>query len=128
MANFRVHGCSNIDHGARSGFVCIYFKPKGYWSDVIEVHVRRDYTAKDVPLKECRTVWQTSIKVASGGRDTDAVPCDIEATGYFMEALAFARTFADTVNYGELERAYREERDRRREEFSKEWAAVGVQT
>lgn len=128
MSNFKVYGYLNIEHGARSGCVYLSLKPKGYWSEVIEVYIRRDLSPYEVPLKECHTVWQTSIKVASGGRDGEAVPCDIEATGYFMEALAFARTFADIVNYGELERAYREERDRRREEFSKEWAAVGVQT
>lgn len=117
MSNFTVNGYLNIDHGARSGCVHLYLMPKGYWSAVIDVYIRRDYTAEDVSLKGCHTVWQTSIKVASGGRDDEAVPCDIEATGYFMEALAFARTFADTVDYAALESAYREERDRRREEY-----------
>ena len=124
MANFRVYGYLNIDNGARNGCVYLSLKPSGYWSEVIEVYIRRDYHAADVPLKECHTVWQVSIKVASGGRDAEAVPCDIEATGYFMEALTFARTFADTVNYGELERAYLEERAVRRAAH----AAMGEKT
>ena len=117
MANFKVHGYQDIDNGAKRGWISLRFKPKGYWSEVIDLCIKRDFNAGSVPMSESHSVWQTSISLSSGGRDTDSVPCDIEATGYFMEALAFARAFCNTIPYAGLETSFQHERTRRREEY-----------
>lgn len=117
MNNFVVHGYQDIDNGAKRGWISLRFKPKGYWSEVIDLCIKRDFNAGSVPMSEYRSVWQTSISLSSGGRDTDSVPCDIEATGYFAEALAFARAFSDTIPYAGLETSFQHERTRQRDEY-----------
>lgn len=117
MSNFVVLGYQDIDNGAKRGYISLRFKPKGYWSEVIDLCIKRDFNAGSVPMSESRSVWQTSISISSGGRDTDAVPCDIEATGNLAEALAFARAFSNTIPYAGLEVSFQHERTRQREEY-----------
>lgn len=103
MSNFKVNGLLDIYEGAKAGQVYLDITPKGCWTSVVSVSIRRDIM-KSVsgPLED----WEIRIGVSSGGRD--GTVGDIEAMGYLIEAIQYARDFASTVPHMSLERAFRQ--------------------
>lgn len=92
----------DLTSGCASGFGIFSIKPKGFWSDVVTVTVRRG------PLRDSdEWGWGMGISVASGGRDPN-VESDLEAMTYLSEALNHAIDFAKSIDFEVLETRFQE--------------------
>ena len=90
----------DIEKIGRGGMGFIPCRVKGYWStDTISLYINRGWSDKG---------WTIRVSYASGGRDTEVVESDVEATRYFAEALVAMCDLADkiTASTDVLEAAY----------------------
>jgi hypothetical protein len=102
--------------GTASGGV-VDVKIKGFWSgSTITLYVQRGFGGK--------ALWNVSVSVSSGGRDTKEVTTDAEAYTYFAEALIAATELAKAYEASTdvLESFYQKRAAKDRAEFEAERA------
>ena len=89
----------NLDEALRSasyGMIRVSYKVKGFWSrDSITVYIKRSMKWER-PEGESAT-WEAAVTWSTGGRDPKEVECDLEAAGYFAEAIQDAVQFANLL-------------------------------
>lgn len=84
---------------AAQGYVSIGYKPHGFWSDVITVRFKRDWSEEGK--------WTREISWSSGGRDPEELADDFDAMEEFIKALTDAKQFVKENFIPEaLEEAY----------------------
>ena len=98
MANFDTANYIITTHTIDNTNITLRTEVKGFWSsDVITAYVRF-HSFSENPY------WSYTISNSSGGRDTEAVPSDIEAYGYYAEALIALAAELEKLKETEAER------------------------
>jgi len=73
-----------IEDGAYHGHIVVRVRVNGYWSqDPISIYVRRQFNFK----AETKYSWTAEVSHSTGGRDTNELEDDLEATRNFANAL-----------------------------------------
>lgn len=109
MNNFKVHGLADIYENAKRGNIAISITPNGYWTDVIHIYIRREWSSR------CGGgTWSQRISTSSGGISDDV--SNIEAMGNFVEGIQFALTLIKSIDIKELDRIYEAHRESQRQE------------
>ena len=116
-----------LDEIGTSGYGRITAKVLGYWSsDSITLYIKREF--KWDPERKGTGEWTAQVSHSSGGRDTDEVASDLDATINFAAAMVALAELGKSIlaRTEGLETAYQCERARRQAELLAEKEALAV--